>query len=113
MDQHTQPHIDKAAEAIAHAAPPSCVPWESANESWRDAYRRMAEAVIAALQLTEATVWVPIAESGEEWAERSEGDAKRALSHYPPGGKFPDGDPWDGIVRIERRQRLVGPWGVS
>lgn len=56
--------------------------------------------------------WVPVSESGKRWEGRTRNEALEAMSNYPAGGSFLDGEPWDGITHIEREVRFVSQWVV-
>ena len=104
--EHTQPHIDKAAEAIFGAHPSrGTVTWEE--------FCRMAEAVIAALQLT------------EEWAVRYAHDGEMrewSCGHevlFDSQSEAEDRSRFLRCIDEPREQsaevvsRIVGHWGVS
>lgn len=54
--------------------------------------------------------WVPIAQSGERWAERSLEAALSAAKEYPAGGRYADGAEWDGVTHIVHEVRTVTAW---
>lgn len=58
----------------------------------------------------EEELWFPVTESGEEWVGRSKAEARRQMRDWPAGGRYPDGQEYDGIVRLIRRTRWVSNW---
>ena len=57
--------------------------------------------------------WVPVTESGDRWAGRSRESALRDLADWPAGGRYLDGDPYDGVTHIECEVRYVTEWCVT
>jgi len=58
MSTDSSPHLDKVAEAICGATSSGQLfPWSEATEQEREAWRRMAQAAMDALQLTEETAF--------------------------------------------------------
>lgn len=98
--------LDAVAEAMADADDGIIFGLLTPDEA--DFYRRMAQAAIDALGLTQVEQWVPVTESGDRWEPRSEASAKAALVRYPVGIDYQDG--YGGVTHIQHESRLVSPW---